>query len=184
MNEITTSEFRTISAGEAKAWIGAGNTVLVDVREPQEFSAEHAAQAISVPLSRLRDIWPKLDLPAGSRVLFQCQKGKRGEQACLAASALPAGPSVSIFNVAGGIEALKQAGVVTVAAGSGHGISIFRQVQMVVGALVLAFVLVGFAGFTWGFALAGLFGAALAVAGLTGFCGLALLLARAPWNKG
>ncbi|WP_244619092.1 YgaP-like transmembrane domain [Rhizobium sp. 18055] len=61
--------------------------------------------------------------------------------------------------------------------------SIFRQVQIVVGTLVLLSVLGGFLLNPAGFVIAGLFGAALALAGMSGWCGMAILLGRMPWNK-
>lgn len=55
--------------------------------------------------------------------------------------------------------------------------------QIVVGLLVAVGVIAGFLISPAGFVVAGLFGAALATAGITGWCGLALLLNRAPWNR-
>lgn len=62
-------------------------------------------------------------------------------------------------------------------------ISIFRQVQIIIGGLIALLVILGFAGFASGFIIAGLLGAALFFAGLTGWCGLAMLLSKIPWNK-
>lgn len=54
---------------------------------------------------------------------------------------------------------------------------------MIVGSLVPVSVLLGFLGLTPTFALAGFFGLMLAFAGFSGWCGLALLLQRMPWNQ-
>ncbi len=62
-------------------------------------------------------------------------------------------------------------------------ISIFRQVQIIVGFLVAFFAILGItvdARWTW---LAALFGAALGIAGVFGFCLLAELLNKMPWNR-
>jgi len=63
------------------------------------------------------------------------------------------------------------------------GISIFRQVQIIIGGLIAVLVVFGFLGLPFGFIGAGLLGFALFVAGLTGWCGLAMLLSKMPWNK-
>ncbi|MCI1294357.1 MAG: DUF2892 domain-containing protein, partial [Acetobacter sp.] len=58
-----------------------------------------------------------------------------------------------------------------------------RQVQLIIGLLVLTGSLLGFFVSPWYFLLTGFFGAGLTVAGLTGFCGLARVVAHAPWNR-
>jgi rhodanese-related sulfurtransferase len=62
-------------------------------------------------------------------------------------------------------------------------LEIMRQVQIVAGMLVLAGVALG-ATVSPGFLLlSGFVGAGLTFAGATGFCGMARLLALAPWNR-
>jgi hypothetical protein len=58
----------------------------------------------------------------------------------------------------------------------------FRQIQIGAGLLVLLGI---FGSFVWHpmYLLSAFVGAGLVFAGVTGFCGLALLLARMPWNK-
>ncbi len=62
-------------------------------------------------------------------------------------------------------------------------LTIFRQVQIAVGLLVLLSVLAGFFLNPAGFVVAGLFGAALTFAGISGWCGMAILLNHMPWNR-
>lgn len=76
----------------------------------------------------------------------------------------------------GGIVALRAAGS-PVVGNAGPRLSIFRQVQLIVGAMVALLVLAGFAGLTVAFAIAGITGAMLAFAGATDWCGLAMLRA-------
>ena len=59
---------------------------------------------------------------------------------------------------------------------------LFRQIQIGAGALVLLGIL---GSYVWHpmFWLSAFVGAGLVFAGITGFCGLGLLLARMPWNK-
>ena len=62
-------------------------------------------------------------------------------------------------------------------------ISIERQVHIGAGALVLLGIILGFLVHPGFFGLSGFVGAGLIVAGVTDWCGMALLLARAPWNR-
>ncbi|MCC7305572.1 MAG: DUF2892 domain-containing protein [Alphaproteobacteria bacterium] len=169
---------QNISPAQAYKWLKSGEAVLIDVREPDEFSAEHIGYASLLPLGIINDMGSVLDIPSGRKIIFQCMKGGRGMRACAAFPESPANPA---FNLEGGIEAWKKEGLPVI--GSGAGLSIFRQVQMIVGTLVLGLVVLGFMGLGLGFVLAGMIGGMLAFAGMTGWCGLAMLLSKMPWNK-
>ncbi|MBD9373333.1 rhodanese-like domain-containing protein [Rhizobium sp. ARZ01] len=172
----------SIGASKAAEWIASGDAVLIDVREPDEFRAEHIASAASLPLSALGAQLAKLQIPAGRKVIFQCQMGGRSQKACQLAK--ERGEYI-IYNLEGGINGWKAAGLPVVGtANQGKATpSIARQVQMTVGTFILAAVIAGFSGWTPGFALAGFFGFMLAFAGITGWCGLAMMLSRMPWNR-
>ena len=62
-------------------------------------------------------------------------------------------------------------------------IELQRQVQIGAGSLVFAGTLLGLLASPWFFAVPALVGAGLMTAGLTGFCGMARILMRAPWNR-
>ncbi|WP_117191646.1 rhodanese-like domain-containing protein [Rhizobium terrae] len=179
---MTAETARTISAIEAAEWLAAGDAILIDVREPDEFRAEHIAAAASLPLNSITGLRQVLTIPQDRRIVVHCLKGGRGEQACRTIESIL--PGHEAYNLEGGITAWKEAGLPVVGASrDGGGVSIFRQVQMVVGSLVLICVVLGFLGLTPAFALAGFFGFMLAFAGFSGWCGLALLLQRMPWNR-
>lgn len=168
-----------ISPTEAHRLVARGEALLIDVREPDEFAAAHIPYAASIPLGGLGAVLADADLPADRLLIFQCQKGGRGNQACAVAASLL---SSRIRNLEGGIEGWAAAGLPVAGARSPR-VSIFRQVQMIVGLLVLAGTLAGLAGFVPGFYAAALFGFLLAFAGFSGWCGLGLLLQRMPWNR-
>ena len=65
--------------------------------------------------------------------------------------------------------------------GAGH-MSLERQVRIAAGTLVLIGVALGFVHPAF-FALAAFVGAGLTFAGITDRCGMALILAKMPWNK-
>jgi hypothetical protein len=58
-----------------------------------------------------------------------------------------------------------------------------RQVQIGAGTLALVGTLLGLFVSPWFFAVPAFLGAGLITAGLTGFCGMARILMRAPWNR-
>lgn len=166
---------RSISPQEAARRLAAGEALLIDVREPAEFAASHIPLAVSLPLGGLPELLTTL--PRERTLIFQCQSGMRSAQAC--ALAATRGDSVSLD---GGIGAWQAAGL-PVIGNTGPRLSIFRQVQIIVGAMVALLVAAGFAGLTAAFAVAGIMGVMLAFAGMTGWCGLAMLLRRMPWNR-
>ena len=150
------------------------------VREADEFGDEHIAYANSLPLSKLEDVFSQMSIPSNRTLIMHCLKGARGNTACLNVQSLGLGEN-EIYNLDGGILAWKEAGLPVIAKASG--LSIFRQVQIIVGGFIAMLVAIGFAGLTLGFMIAGFLGAALFFAGLTGWCGLAMLLKKMPWNK-
>lgn len=173
----------TITAKEATKLIQEGNAVIIDVREADEFKTEHIANALSVPLSSLEKGVEMLNLPEDKTVIFQCLKGSRGQMAYERIQNLGTYKN-TILNVEGGIEAWKEQGLPVIQANAASStISLFRQIQITVGFLLILCVLLGFGGAPVAFIVTGLLGCGLLFAGLTGWCGLGMVLARMPWNK-
>lgn len=98
---------RTVAAAEAARWIESGEALLIDVRSPAEFAAEHIAAAHSLPLDTLPGSLQAMRPPADKKLVFQCLKGGRGVSAC----ASVAGDFPEAWNLEGGIEAWKAAGL-------------------------------------------------------------------------
>ncbi len=168
---------------DAVSLIKNGKAILIDVREPDEFKAEHIAYAMSVPLSSLEGGFETLDIPPSKTILFQCLKGTRGQMACERIQGLGSCQN-QILNIEGGIESWKEQGFPVIGSiTASPNLSIFRQVQIIAGALIALLVFIGFMGATVSFFFAGIIGGALLLAGLTGWCGLAMILAKMPWNK-
>jgi hypothetical protein len=82
----------------------------------------------------------------------------------------------------GGIEAWKKAGL-PVAANAKAPLPMNRQVQITAGLIVLTGTLTGALLHPAGYAVAGFVGAGLIFAGLSGWCGMANVLALMPWNR-
>jgi len=84
--------------------LGEGGAVLVDVREDDEWEADHAPDAVHVPLAEVGKAAGRF---AGRRVMVVCRSGNRSAKA---AKAL-AEASVDVTNVAGGMSSWAAAGL-------------------------------------------------------------------------
>lgn len=157
--------------------LAAGDITLVDIREADEFAREHIAGAVSVPLSRLEQGHLGLD-PRGD-VVFTCRTGMRTGANCERLAARIDRPA---FVLEGGINAWKQAGL-PVKTDAKAPLEIMRQVQITAGALVLAGVILAQTVHPAFIGLSAFIGAGLVFAGASGWCGMAKVLAIAPWNR-
>lgn len=95
-----------ISPVELQKLLSEGQALLVDVREPDEFSEERIAGAINMPLSGFQ---PSL-LPdaGGKKIILQCAGGKRSGMALEKCAAAQAAINT---HLAGGLAAWKAAGL-------------------------------------------------------------------------
>jgi len=174
----TDSRVREMSPAELRAGLDRGEITLIDVREPAEHAGERIPGSRLLPLSKF-DPEKALALAEGRPLVLHCRGGNRSGQACR--KMLNAGAE-SATHLAGGIEAWTKAGY-PVERDAKASISIMRQVQITAGSLVLIGSLLGYLVSPWFFALSGFMGAGLMVAGITDTCGLAMLLAKMPWNR-
>jgi len=172
----------SISSREVHGLQAAGQPLdLIDVRTPVEYREVHVEFARNVPLDRLNPAEVVLgrngaaDLP----LYVICRAGGRGKQACekFIAAGFP-----QVVNVEGGTLAWIEAGLPVVR--GKKVISLERQVRIAAGLLILLGILLGWLVHPAFCALSAFVGAGLVYAGLTDRCGMALLLARMPWNRG
>jgi len=157
--------------------LGKGKAVLVDIRDADEYARRHIKGALSRPLSDFETAHLKIE--PGRDVVFTCRTGMRtGANEARLAAAIDG----EAFVLAGGVDAWAAAGLPVVEDRKAP-IEIMRQVQICAGLLVLAGAILGATvepGFVW---LSAAIGAGLTFSGVTGFCGMAKLLALAPWNR-
>lgn len=163
-----------MSPQDVKRKLEAGEIRLVDIREPDEVESLRIEGAEIAPLSVIRwqDFRPVTDKP----VVFTCNSGRRTKNNSDLLEQLAAGEA---WQMEGGATGLDKAGLPVVrsrraahvppdpdrrgrhgAAGPGP------EPRLAPVALAERFR-----------------GRGLVFAGVTGFCGLGLLLARMPWNK-
>jgi len=96
-----------IDPATLRKWQEADKAVIVDVREPAEYDAEHIEGAALVPLGRLR----RAALPdhSGRKLVVMCRVGGRGQAACQRLRA-EMSPQETIYHLEGGLVAWKGAG--------------------------------------------------------------------------
>jgi rhodanese-related sulfurtransferase len=154
---------------------------LIDVRTPAEFATVHVPAARNIPLAELdRDVLGDVgSLPEQQPVYLLCHSGRR---ATVAAEHLAAAGLSATVVVEGGTEAWEKAGL-PVTRGERRTISIERQVRIGAGSLVLLGLLLGWFIHPYFLGLSAFVGAGLVFAGVTDWCGMGLLLAKAPWNQ-
>jgi rhodanese-related sulfurtransferase len=157
------------------------NSIVIDVRERDEFEAEHVEHSIHIPLSEFNKRAPALLRTLSDKsVLLMCRSGKRAALAASEAAKLCMDLQLEVFP--GGILEWKKQGKPTITVRKAH-LPIIRQVQLIAGSLVLiSSLLAYFVNLNFVF-IASFVGAGLTLAGATGFCGMAELLARMPWNQ-
>jgi len=165
---------RTITPAEAHRLVDAG-AALVDIREPDEHARERIAGALNVPLPRLSDA----TIP-GDILVFHCKSGMRTAQNAAVLEGAASGRDCYI--VEGGLGGWGRAGLPTETV-AGAPLEMQRQVMITAGLLVLLGTLLSlFVAKAW-IGLAIFVGAGLTFAGVSGFCGMAHLLALMPWNR-
>lgn len=149
--------------------------IIIDVRERDEFEAEHIETSINLPLSTLPARAQEVMSQAqGQTIVLMCRSGKRANIAAIHFQ------NARIFE--GGILEWKRQGRPTRSTKKRH-FPILRQVHLVAGTTILTTAALGalmHPGFLW---VTAFFGAGLTVSGATGFCGMAEILSRMPWNQ-
>lgn len=161
-----------------KTWLAGTDTVLVDVREDFEHDLERIAGAYHAPLSTL-DPGAVREQFGDKRVVFHCRTGRRSAEAARKMQAT----DEQTYHLAGGLEGWRAAGHATIRNAHSPRIDVMRQVQMTAGSLVLGGVLLGAFVSPWFLILSGFVGTGLIFAGASGWCGMAKLLAKMPWNR-
>jgi rhodanese-related sulfurtransferase len=166
----------SIQPAELKSMLPNG-CCLVDVREPVEHTEDHIDGAQLIPLGQLEKRIGEID--RNTPVVVMCRSGKRGSEALRKLEGL--GFS-DVRNLEGGILAWKEAGH-PVNTGERKVLPLMQQVQLAIGLGVLTGAVLALTVNPLWVLLCAFFGAGLTMAGSTGWCGLAILLSKMPWNR-
>lgn len=155
--------------------------IILDVREKEEFEAEHIPESISLPLSQFDMLAPGIVKNLkGSEVTVMCRSGNRSRMALDNLKKLDF-EQHKFTSYEGGIVRWKSEGKPV--QGQGASFPIMRQFQIVVSTLIfLAFLGAHFIHPSFIY-LALFVGLGLALAGYTGFCPMMSVLYKMPWNN-
>lgn len=154
---------------------------LIDVRTPVEYREVHSPYARNVPLDSIDELVRAkgTDGGLGSEPIYLiCRSGNRSSKACekLISSGL-----TNVISVEGGMQAWDAAGL-PVERGK-KAISLERQVRIAAGLLVLIGAILALTVHPYWAGLSAFVGAGLVFAGITDTCGMAMVLAKMPWNR-
>ena len=171
----------TISVAEIRNLTGGGRPLnILDVRTPAEFARVHALGARSMPLDELDPaaILAQRGNPPDA-IYVICQSGQRAARAC---QRLQEAGAADVYCIEGGTAAWEKTGLPVERGGSAV-ISLERQVRISAGAFVLLETVLAWTVHP-GFLVIPVFvGAGLIFAGITDYCGMALILCKMPWNR-
>ncbi|MED7788925.1 rhodanese-like domain-containing protein [Francisella sp. 19X1-34] len=167
VKNITVKEFLSLKKKE--------KVKLIDIRTAGEHSRECIDCAENITVDKIYDT----DIQPDEIVVLHCQSGNRTNQAATKVKDLKA---KAVYLLEGGINAWKQHKQPT-QKNVKEPLPIMRQVQIIVGFMVLLGVVLSFTVSQYFAILSGFFGAGLLFAGVSGTCGLAVMLEFLPYNK-
>lgn len=152
---------------------------LIDVRTPVEHDEMHIPGSKLMPLDQLDATRVKSVSESSDQCILICRSGKRAEQAF---QQLETAGCDKLAILDGGVLAWEAAGF-ELQHSSRNRLPLMRQVQLVIGLLALTGSILALS-VDKNFAIIPAFlGAGLTLAGSTGWCGLAILMSKMPWNK-
>ncbi len=184
-----TIEFVDLEEGKRLIEQGA---LIIDVREATEYDANHIEGAINYPISSFNPEQIIKQHKDCDKIIIHCLKGSRAENACFKVEYLD--KTLNLFLMKCGIEGWKDANYRLVNKLENEdgdnelivvkeGLDLNRQVQIIAGLSVLITVILGFVINGNFFYVTGFVGIGLIFAGISGFCAVAKILAKMPWNK-
>lgn len=169
-----------VQARQIQQDIQSGKRVaLIDVRTPVEHEEMHIAGSRLMPLDKLDPAAVRAATAGADQCVLICRSGKRAEQAF---EKLRAAGCENLAILEGGVTNWESAGLPLERSSRKH-LPLMRQVQLVIGVLALTGSILALT-VNKNFAIIPAFlGLGLTMAGTTGWCGLAILLSKMPWNN-
>ena len=170
-----------ISPAELRGSIERGRPLhLVDVRTPGEFAQVHAVGARSMPLDALDPAAVSaLRRDPAEPIYLICQSGQRATKAC---QQLHNGGVDHVYCLEGGTVAWQKLGL-PVERGESAVISLERQVRIGAGSMVLLGTVLAWHVHPAFLLIPAMVGAGLLFAGVTDYCGMAMVFCKMPWNR-
>ena len=173
MKHITISSFKEVLTTE-----NTNSTIdFINVCTPVEYKEKHIEGVRSVPLDELDK--HLAEFKDKKTIYVHCRSGNRSKKAIERLESL--GVTAELVNVEGGILAWDAAGFQTMSLTKK--LPLMRQVMLAAGILVLTGYMASLAIDPRFIFLSVFVGLGLTFSGLTGWCGMALILSKMPWNK-
>jgi rhodanese-related sulfurtransferase len=172
------SNIKEITAQELYKLAKKEKVIIIDVREKIEHKACSIKKSINIPLAKI-NANDKLFNKRNSKIVIHCEAGNRSEIAC---AKLKNNCNAEIYNLIGGISEWQNNNY---ALNKTRNIfSITRQVQLTISLLSLTGLILYYITAAKIFLLIpSIMALGLLNAAITGWCGLAKLLMKMPWNK-
>ncbi len=169
-----------VQAKQVQQDLQSGKRVaLIDVRTPVEHREMHIAGSRLMPLDKLDPAAVRAAAAGNDSCVLICRSGKRAEQAFQKLKAAGLG---DLAILEGGVTDWESAGL-PLERSAGKHLPLMRQVQLIIGVLALTGSLLALTVDKNFAIIPAILGAGLTMAGSTGWCGLAILLSKMPWNK-
>lgn len=174
------ANINNLNATTLKNWLKNDEVTLIDVREAVEYQSCSIPNSRHLPLSEVTIDKAHLPEHQNKKLVFHCKSGKRSAMAC--EKLINEGIDFDIWTLEGGIDTWIQKGFSTTS--FKKILPLERQVHITISVLILSglslhyvlnnplFLILPF-----------ITGLGLLNAGVTGWCGMAKLIAKMPWNK-
>ncbi len=168
---------KTINAADLKKRLEKNEILLIDVRTLSEHEQEFIEGSSLIPHNEI-DVE---DLPSLTKpIVLYCAIGKRSAYAC--AKLLEENPLLDVCSLEGGLNVWKDLGfplkkVKTII------LPLQQQVHIAVGFIAFLGTMLGAVINPIFYLLPGFMGLGLMFSGITGWCGMAKLLSKMPWNN-
>jgi len=154
------------------------DVLILDVRSPEEYVRAHIPGSVLHPLEELDGAAVRAIANDARPMVLVCERGARAEEGVARLHEAGLGEARVLE---GGLEAWDRAG--RPVRRSGARLSLERQIRIGAGLLVvIGFALAASVNPAW-LALPVFVGCGLIFAGVTGFCGMGVILSRMPWNR-
>lgn len=161
-------------------WLEEKEAILIDVREPAEYRSESIKDSCNIPLSQVTINDASLKELKDKKLVIHCLSGKRSMMAC--EKLKNEGIECDIWNLEGGILNWKNNNLPVISS-TKKVLPLDRQVQLTIGLMIVSGLVLSYIVSSNWLILPLMAGLGLINAAVTGWCGLAKLISKMPWNK-
>lgn len=154
--------------------------LLIDLSDACDYRREHIKGSISQPIDVLQAKGLPEQAKQASEIIYYCRVGVRTSMADPFLAELL--PDKQAYMLENGLRGWRDAYLPTELNRSAP-MELMRQVQIGAGSMVLLGALLGWLLSPYFFLICAFVGGGLICSGITGWCGMTVLLAKMPWNR-